>query len=109
MKKGAEMGESMKCGRCEEVLIREETEDQEFLELGLSFYGTPLCFVCFEEMTCPACGSLVVRSRLHAVPGGRKATDYPMEEEQTGDFENDSRDREFPGTETLWKKRRIEE
>ncbi len=30
-----------------------------------------------------------VRNRLHAVLGGRKATDYPLEEERIGDYGND--------------------
>lgn len=50
MKKGAEMGESMKCRRCEAVLIREERTNKKFLDLGRKVFGDPLCFVCFEEM-----------------------------------------------------------
>lgn len=41
------MDVSVKCSRCEEDMIREELEDQEFLELGRSISGSPLCFECF--------------------------------------------------------------
>ena len=37
----------MKCAHCGEVLIREEVEDREFLELGRSVSGNPVCFECF--------------------------------------------------------------
>ena len=41
------MGESMKCSRCEEDLIREELEDQEFLDQGRILFGESVCVECF--------------------------------------------------------------
>ena len=38
----------MKCARCGETLIREELEDQDFLERTRSIF--PVCFECAEEL-----------------------------------------------------------
>ncbi|WP_158310232.1 hypothetical protein [Leptospirillum ferrooxidans] len=38
----------MKCAHCGEILIREELEDQDFLERTRSIF--PVCFECAEEL-----------------------------------------------------------
>lgn len=39
----------MKCGRCGGPLIREELEDQHFLNWSKRLTGQPVCFPCFEK------------------------------------------------------------